>query len=84
MRISSQGHDQRPDDAGDLAGSERLKTTGAMDSAYARTAYQQEPEQSGRRYRTLGSGQKHVPYRNSKLTFLLQDSLRERARCSCS
>lgn len=28
----------------------------------------------------LGSGSKHVPYRNSKLTFLLQDSLASSAK----
>lgn len=32
----------------------------------------------------LGSGNKHVPYRNSKLTFLLQDSLSSNAKVSCS
>lgn len=30
----------------------------------------------------LGSGNKHVPYRNSKLTFLLQDSLSSNAKAS--
>ncbi|CAM9112685.1 unnamed protein product [Laminaria digitata] len=30
----------------------------------------------------LGSGSKHVPYRNSKLTFLLQDSLSSNAKAS--
>ena len=29
---------------------------------------------------SLGSGSKHVPYRNSKLTFLLQDSLSSNAK----
>lgn len=29
---------------------------------------------------SLGSGSKHIPYRNSKLTFLLQDSLGSNAK----
>jgi len=60
----------------DLAGSERLKKTGATGQ---RLKEAQNINRSlsalGDVISALGSSAKHIPYRNSKLTFLLQDSL---------
>eukprot|EP00636_Phaeomonas_parva_P018397 CAMPEP_0118853442 /NCGR_PEP_ID=MMETSP1163-20130328/2029_1 /TAXON_ID=124430 /ORGANISM="Phaeomonas parva, Strain CCMP2877" /LENGTH=149 /DNA_ID=CAMNT_0006785993 /DNA_START=69 /DNA_END=518 /DNA_ORIENTATION=+ len=60
----------------DLAGSERLKNTSAQGQ---RLKEAQNINKSlsalGDVIAALGSSQGHVPYRNSKLTFLLQDSL---------
>ncbi|CAM9803801.1 unnamed protein product [Chrysoparadoxa australica] len=60
----------------DLAGSERIKSTAAEGQ---RLKEAQNINRSlsalGDVIASLGSSSKHVPYRNSKLTFLLQDSL---------
>ena len=65
----------------DLAGSERLKTTGASGQRLREAQHINKSLSSlGDVISALGSGQKHVPYRNSKLTFLLQDSLREKSK----
>ncbi|EGD79293.1 hypothetical protein PTSG_09709 [Salpingoeca rosetta] len=62
----------------DLAGSERVAKSGALDNA-ARFKEATNINKSlsclGDVIHALGSKQKHVPYRNSKLTHLLQDSL---------
>ena len=78
----------------DLAGSERVEKSGALDdkkmfdeAKNINLVWQmcalKEPTQShvqslsclGDVIHALGQKQKHVPYRNSKLTHLLQDSL---------
>ena len=65
----------------DLAGSERLKTTGASGNRLREAQHINKSLSSlGDVISALGSGLKHVPYRNSKLTFLLQDSLREKSK----
>jgi kinesin family protein C2/C3 len=65
----------------DLAGSERLKTTGASGQRLREAQHINKSLSSlGDVISALGSGLKHVPYRNSKLTFLLQDSLREKSK----
>lgn len=62
----------------DLAGSERLKTTNASGQRLREAQHINKSLSAlGDVISSLGTGQKHVPYRNSKLTFLLQDSLRE-------
>lgn len=60
----------------DLAGSERLSRSGAIG------AQQKEAQNINKSLSALGdvmnalfSSQKHIPFRNSKLTYLLQDSL---------
>jgi hypothetical protein len=62
----------------DLAGSERLDSTGA-DSSADRLAEAKNINKSlsslGDVISALGANSKHIPYRNSKLTYLLQDSL---------
>uniref|UniRef100_A0A7S2PFW9 Kinesin-like protein n=1 Tax=Leptocylindrus danicus TaxID=163516 RepID=A0A7S2PFW9_9STRA len=65
----------------DLAGSERLKNTEAEG---LRLKEAQNINRSlsalGDVVAALGNNSKHVPYRNSKLTFLLQESLRTNAK----
>ena len=66
----------------DLAGSERLKSTNA-EGVRLREAQNINRSLSalGDVVQALGkSGKSHVPYRNSKLTFLLQDSLSANSR----
>ena len=65
----------------DLAGSERVKLTSAT-GARLREAQHINKSLSalGDVISAMASGQKHVPYRNSKLTFLLQDTLRENSK----
>ncbi|CAM9888775.1 unnamed protein product, partial [Phaeothamnion confervicola] len=65
----------------DLAGSERIKST-AAEGQRLREAQNINRSLSalGDVIAALGSGNKHVPYRNSKLTFLLQDSLSANAK----
>jgi len=62
----------------DLAGSERLDRSGA-DADAARLRETQAINKSlsclGDVFNSLATGAKHVPYRNSKLTYLLQDCL---------
>mmetsp|Transcript_12394 Transcript_12394/g.33696 ORF Transcript_12394/g.33696 Transcript_12394/m.33696 type:complete len:206 (-) Transcript_12394:499-1116(-) len=66
----------------DLAGSERLKSTNASGTRL------KEAQNINKSLSSLGDvvaalgqpGKGHVPYRNSKLTFLLQDSLTANAR----
>mmetsp|Transcript_12391 Transcript_12391/g.33681 ORF Transcript_12391/g.33681 Transcript_12391/m.33681 type:complete len:215 (-) Transcript_12391:151-795(-) len=70
----------------DLAGSERLKSTNASGTRL------KEAQNINKSLSSLGDvvaalgqpGKGHVPYRNSKLTFLLQDSLTANARSTCS
>lgn len=60
----------------DLAGSERLKQSGAEGDRMKETQNINTSLKSlGDVIEALGSGQKHVPYRNSKLTYLLRYSL---------
>jgi hypothetical protein len=62
----------------DLAGSERPAKSGAIDDpARMKEATNINKSLSclGDVIHALGAKQKHVPYRNSKLTHLLQDSL---------
>ena len=60
----------------DLAGSERLKRTGNVGSARTEGIHINQGLLSlGKVINALCSGQPHVPYRDSKLTRLLQDSL---------
>eukprot|EP00903_Cladosiphon_okamuranus_P017656 g16259.t2 len=65
----------------DLAGSERIKST-AAEGQQLKEAQNINRSLSalGDVINALGSGSKHVPYRNSKLTFLLQDSLSSNAK----
>jgi kinesin family protein C2/C3 len=61
----------------DLAGSERLSRSGATGQAAKETAHiNQSLSSLGNVISALQQGNdQHVPYRNSKLTYLLQDSL---------
>lgn len=60
----------------DLAGSERLKQSGAEGDRMKETQNINSSLKSlGDVIEALGSGQKHIPYRNSKLTHLLRFSL---------
>jgi len=62
----------------DLAGSERVGKSGALDDAKRlkeATNINKSLSSLGDVIHALGAKQKHVPYRNSKLTHLLQDSL---------
>lgn len=60
----------------DLAGSERLKQSGAEGDRMKETQNINTSLKSlGDVIEALGAGQKHVPYRNSKLTYLLRYSL---------
>jgi kinesin family protein C2/C3 len=62
----------------DLAGSERVAKSGALDDAKRlkeATSINQSLSALGDVIQALGAKQKHIPYRNSKLTHLLQDSL---------
>ena len=73
----------------DLAGSERQKSTDAAGGAIeGGERHQQvferarECHQSGARSASPDGKERHVPYRDSKLTFLLKDALGGRARCT--
>jgi kinesin family member C1 len=60
----------------DLAGSERLARSGAVGDQLKETqAINKSLAALGDVISSLGSKEKHVPYRNSKLTYLLQQSL---------
>jgi len=65
----------------DLAGSERLKSTEAEGARLEEAKnINRSLSALGDVVNALGSGSKHVPYRNSKLTYLLQESLRANAK----
>ena len=65
----------------DLAGSERVKLTSATGTRLREAQHINKSLSSlGDVISAMASGQKHVPYRNSKLTFLLQDTLRENSK----
>eukprot|EP00607_Mallomonas_marina_P002549 CAMPEP_0182432700 /NCGR_PEP_ID=MMETSP1167-20130531/58321_1 /TAXON_ID=2988 /ORGANISM="Mallomonas Sp, Strain CCMP3275" /LENGTH=305 /DNA_ID=CAMNT_0024620527 /DNA_START=310 /DNA_END=1227 /DNA_ORIENTATION=- len=62
----------------DLAGSERIKFTAAKGSRLKEAQHINKSLSAlGDVISALASGSKHVPYRNSKLTYLLQDVLNE-------
>lgn len=65
----------------DLAGSERIKMTNASGQRLREAQNINKSLSSlGDVINALGSNQKHIPYRNSKLTFLLSDVLSSNAR----
>lgn len=60
----------------DLAGSERIsKTDASGDRLVEAAAINKSLSALGQVFQALASGAPHVPYRNSKLTYVLQDSL---------
>jgi kinesin family protein C2/C3 len=62
----------------DLAGSERVAKSGAIDDAKRlkeATSINKSLSSLGDVIHALGEKQKHIPFRNSKLTHFLQDSL---------
>ncbi|CAE7386268.1 KIN14R [Symbiodinium microadriaticum] len=65
----------------DLAGSERVKLS-TMSGKRLREAQtiNKSLGSLGDVISSLASGHKHVPYRSSKLTFLLQDALKESSK----
>lgn len=66
----------------DLAGSERLKRSGVEGQALKEAvAINASLSALGDVISSLGKGSKHVPYRNSKLTHLLSDSLSGDSKC---
>ena len=65
----------------DLAGSERVKLTSATGQRLREAQHINKSLSSlGDVIAAMVGNQKHVPYRNSKLTFLLQESLRENSK----
>lgn len=67
----------------DLAGSERVAKSGALDDKQRfseATNINKSLSCLGDVIHALGAKQKHIPYRNSKLTHLLQDSLGGKAK----
>lgn len=66
-----------------MAGSERVNKSGASDDEKRfkeATNINQSLSALGDVIHALGAKQKHIPYRNSKLTHLLQDSLGGQAK----
>lgn len=67
----------------DLAGSERLSKTEATGPRLVEAAaINKSLSALGQVFTSLRTGQSHVPYRNSKLTHLLQDSLGGDSKCA--
>jgi len=65
----------------DLAGSERVKITDASSVALRESQHINKSLAALTDVITaFSAGQKQIPYRNSKLTFLLQESVRENAK----
>mgnify|MGYP003876926783 CR=1 FL=1 len=70
----------------DLAGSEKIKTHISVSERRLQelTSINQSLSNLGNCIRALGqSGRSHIPYRNSKLTRLLQVGRMQRRACAC-
>jgi kinesin family member C2/C3 len=66
----------------DLAGSERISKTEATGQRLVEAAaINKSLSALGQTFTSLRKGESHVPYRNSKLTHILQDSLGGDAKC---